>query len=197
MVSIATLNLDVYYLLRPYADLSLRTPIYNVHILHLTAAMLSLSTFKELNKYTPLQSAWKTALGHTMQHITCLIFDDTYINHFSVRCHQSIRELYTLDRTTTTQNLWSHSIPGQSVQVTTRHNPFPSMSSTEYFSVQHEVAIFLCETGEVDLTTQDVHGNTALHYLARHHLVEMGLVQALHGWGNGDGEAVWVDSRNL
>ena len=76
----------------PRFDPSIRTPIYNVHILHFAVARLSLPLVKAIVKYMPLKTAGKTALGHILLHVVCLPLDERYLNLHSEAIYISIHE---------------------------------------------------------------------------------------------------------
>lgn len=199
MAAIANLKHPAYDLLAPHTDLSLTTPIYNVHILHFAAATLSLDLLLKVAEDTPLSNAPPTALLHTLLHIVCLPLNDTYINHHSPKCHASIHELRCLDRTTRNQVLHPHPMPNQPL----RRNPNSSLSSHSTSSmssdhtVQSNLLLYLLQHTSIPLGAQDIHGNTALHYLAGHRFVNTPLLEMLRNEHMGfGGEIVWAESRN-
>ena len=67
-------NLEVFDLLLSYSETNRdqRTPIYNVHILHIATAQLSLSVLARFSASITLNNAGTTALGHTLLHVACL-----------------------------------------------------------------------------------------------------------------------------
>lgn len=77
MTAIASLNDTAYGLLAPQSDLSLTTPIYKVHILHLAAATLSLGLLLRVAENIPLDTAPPKALLHTLLQIVCLPLNDS------------------------------------------------------------------------------------------------------------------------
>ena len=104
VTAIASLNLSAY---------NLRAPLKIVHILYFAAATLSLDLFLKVAEDVPLQKAPLTALLHTLLHIIYLPLNDTYINHYSAKCHVSIHELRSLNHTTRIQILHPHPPPNQ------------------------------------------------------------------------------------
>jgi len=59
---------------------------------------------------------------------------------------------------------------------------------------QEEMVLWLLQSGTQDLRTQDVYGNTALHYLASAMWVNDELLGKVRAWNGG--ESVWKSSRN-
>lgn len=199
MTAIAGLNLPAYHLLAPHTDPTLTTPIYNIHILHLAAATLSLDIFLQVAKTIPLDTAPPTALLHTLLHIVCLPLNDNYINHHSAKCHASIHELRCLDRNTQNQTLHPHPPPNQLL----RRRPNPSLSTPSLPSLssdhpaQTALLLHLLRHTSTPLSAQDTHGNTPLHYLAGHRIVNTKLLQILLNENNSfGGPSVWTGSRN-
>ena len=199
MTAIAGLKLPAYNLLAPHTDFSITTPIYNVHILHFAAATLSLDLLLKVAEDAPLETAPLTALLHTLLHIVCLPLNDNYINHHSAKCHASIHELRCLDRTTQNQVLHPHPPPNQLL----RRNPNFSLSNSSPSSLSFDhpaqiaLVLHLLQHTTIPLSAQDIHGNTPLHYLAGHRVVNTPLVDILCSRKNSfGGEVVWAESRN-
>ncbi|MCJ1344737.1 hypothetical protein MMC31_002940 [Peltigera leucophlebia] len=199
MTAIASLNLPAYHLLAPHSDLTLTTPIYNIHILHLAAATLSLDIFLQVAKTISLDTVPPTALLHTLLHIVCLPLNDSYINHHSAKCHSSIHELRCLDRNSRNETLHPHPPPNQFLRRRPNSSPLtpplPSLSSDD--SAQTALLLHLLHHTSTPLSAQDIHGNTPLHYLAGYRNVNNKLLQILLSEENGFGaESVWAGSRN-
>lgn len=77
-------------------DPSIRTPIYNVHILHFAVARLSLSLLEVIVQAVSLAEAGTTALGHTSLHIACLPLDERFIQMHSEAVYKSVHETRNL-----------------------------------------------------------------------------------------------------
>ena len=199
MTAVAGLKLRTYDLLAPHADLSLTTPIFSVHILHFAAATLSLDLLLKVAEDSPLETAPPTALLHTLLHIVCLPLNDAYINHYSAKCHASIHELRCLDRTTQNQVLHPHPPPNQLLRRSANSSLStlsPSSLSSDH-TAQSTLLLHLLQHTSIPLGAQDVHGNTALHYLAGHRVVNTPLLEMLRNENLGfGGEVVWAESRN-
>lgn len=90
ILAVAEKNLDIYKVLSasPLVDHTLRTPVYDVHILHFSVAVLSTELFERVVRDHPRdfeKAAGSTTLGHNLLHIACLPLDDPYINVFPRR----------------------------------------------------------------------------------------------------------------
>lgn len=180
------------------ANLRVRTPVYGVHVLHIAAATLDLSVLQEVAARVPLREAGKTALRHTLLHVACLPAGDAGVQHFSAKVHASVHEVRALSGEWRRATLWPWKPRGQM-----RDAEAPFKDSGEEKGIeekarrrQEEVVGWLVEamSEDVDAAAQDVHGNTALHYLAGARVVNEGLVRwlrGLEGW-----EEVWLGKRN-
>ena len=194
-------------ILLPATSLSVRTPMYNCHILHIAAATLSLPLFQQIADAvgptaTHLSELPPTALGHTPLHIACLPLDDTHINLHSPKIHASIHEVRSLSDTWQPLNLLphpprtgapptapahstspnrqrtpspsprepNHPTPSANAETPTPHLPSPAADIPSELTAQSALVKHLLRTRYADpltaLADQDVHGNTALHYLA-------------------------------
>ena len=197
MTAVAAENNAAYDIFDPHADFSLLTPVYNVHILHFVAATLSLDLLLKVSKRVPLSTVPVTALLHNLLHIVCLPLHDTHINHYSRKCHDSMHELRCLDRTTPNLRLHPHPYPDQLL-----HRDPTTISSNITVSslplddpAQTAILLYLLRYTSISLGDQDIHGNTPLHYLAGHRVVNVDLLQTLrHEHG---GEAIWLESKNF
>jgi hypothetical protein len=157
---------------QPGIQFNLRTPIYDVHLLHLAVAKLDLPMLQHITSFIPLHHAGLTALKHTLLHIACLPKSSNEINRHSKDIHLSIHETRDLDPA---------------------NDPFIDRSSSEgnwaYFApsrttpaeqeAQTAVVKYLWDSGTQDFAARDVHGNTALHYLAGCVVVNWGLIEWL------------------
>jgi hypothetical protein len=196
-------NLEAYDILAhdTKSDLTLRTPIFSVHVLHFATARLEIALLKHIikNYITPLETAGTTALGHTLLHISTLPLTDAHINIFSPKIFYSIHDVRTLDtkrwlpidlkqRNPAYRSMLS-SVAGK------RSLPLARTSGDEDDSRrQSETVLWLLESGTQDLGAQDVYGNTALHYLASSMWVNEELMRRVRAWEGG--EIVWKESRN-
>jgi len=198
-------NLEAYGILSQQArtDLTLRTPIFSIHVLHFATARLDLPLLQHLanNPTTPLDATGTTALGHTLLHISTLSLTDTNINNFSEKIFHSIHDVRTLDTKNWLPIDFSLRNPARrSAFFSSRaENPplplVPTAEDEDDSRKQEEMVLWLLHTGTQELGAQDVHGNTPLHYLASAMWVNEGLLEKVRAWEGG--ETVWKSSRNL
>ena len=174
----------------PHANPNALTPLFKIHILHLATAALSLPA---LHLLPPPHTAPRTALGHTLLHVACLPATDEEVNHFSVKIHASVHELRTLSHTYRPLTLYPLKPRGQFRDIAP---PFSQPAPTETWERQREVVAWVLANGvAADLSAQDVHGNTPLHYLVSSRAVNEAVVEILRA-ADGEGE-VWTGRKNL
>ncbi|KAF8849093.1 ankyrin [Acephala macrosclerotiorum] len=137
----------------PNINFEIRTPIYRVHILHFAVATLNLSMLEHIIRHTPLRNAGVTSLGHTLLHIACMPANSLEVQRHSETVYKSIHE---------TRDLHAQNDPHASQPPERAHYRY----SRTNFEHQTAVVKFLWEHGAADVHEQDVHGNTALHYLS-------------------------------
>ncbi|OQE34399.1 hypothetical protein PENCOP_c018G08623 [Penicillium coprophilum] len=155
-----------HLLAHPDIELDLRTPIFDVHPLHLVVARHNPEILSFLPM--PLASAGTTALGHTLLHIASLPLTSMSLNRESSDAVRSIHCARTLEST------WlSHSQPSPlhleptraAMQVPFHHiNPPTPLTSAEQDAQLRTLRVL--SDARIDIRAQDVDGNTALHYLA-------------------------------
>jgi ankyrin repeat protein len=196
-------NLEAYDILAqfPKTDLSIRTPIFSIHVLHFATARLDLPLLQRLisNPNTALEAAGKTALGHTLLHVSTLPLTDQHINIFSEKIFRSIHEVRTLDTKRWLPIDFSMRNPHHtSIFISaSSKRPLPTPRTTddeEDSRRQEEVVLWLLHTGTQDVGAQDVYLNTPLHYLASDMWANEELLKKVREWEGG--EAVWKNSRN-
>ena len=128
----------------PEIDLSLRSPIYGVHPLHLAAAHLSIPLLEEVSAKIPLETAGATALGFTLLHIVCLPLTAAELNRTSNAIVTSITRLRSLS---------------------TKYLSDGIASKTD-LPLQTASARYVLRNTSCNVFTEDIFGNTPLHYLA-------------------------------
>ena len=128
----------------PEIDLSLRSPIYGVHPLHLAAAHLSIPLLEEVSAKIPLETAGATALGFTLLHIVCLPLTAAELNRTSNAIITSITRLRSLS---------------------TKYLSDGIASKTD-LPLQTASARYVLRNTSCNVFTEDIFGNTPLHYLA-------------------------------
>ncbi|TVY34579.1 hypothetical protein LSUB1_G006651 [Lachnellula subtilissima] len=162
----------------PSINFELRTPVYGVHILHFAVARLDLELLKHVAGKTPLENAGETALGHTLLHVACMCANVAQIQRHSDIIRKSIHETRDLR-------------PFDDI------NPECFSHGCGYFSAQTEMVKYLWNNGVRDFSKLDVHGNTALHYLAGCR----GLNEELFAWllseGGSETLCVWQEAQNI
>ncbi|KAL8755805.1 MAG: hypothetical protein Q9184_004690 [Pyrenodesmia sp. 2 TL-2023] len=91
-------NAEAYSTLRehPRVDLGIRTPVYNLSLLHFAVAKLDLQMLKTIAADVPLSEAGRTALGHSILHTACLPLDETWVQMHSLPIFTSCRETRNL-----------------------------------------------------------------------------------------------------
>jgi hypothetical protein len=196
-------NLEAYDILAhdTKSDLTLRTPIFSIHILHFATICLEIALLKHIikNYITPLETAGTTALGHTLLHISMLPLTDAHINIFSPKIFYSIHDVHTLDtkrwlpinlkQCNPTYRSMLSSVAGKHSLPLTR-----TSGNKDNLHRQSEMVLWLLESNTQDLGAQDVYGNTALHYLASSMWVNEELMRRVRAWEGG--EIMWKESRN-
>lgn len=182
-------NEEAFNKLNDYcADLSQTTPVYGVHFLHFAVARLDISIVQACERlcFTGPSGIMKpTALGHTLLHVACMPANSTHIQRYSKAIFESIHEVRFLSLGPQKKpasckrhhSSWSY-IPCYQCRGI---EPEYSSDMEDYFPQQTAMVQYLMESDILcsqDLYCQDVHGNTALHYLAGHKYVNL----ALLGW---------------
>lgn len=163
----------------------IRTPVYQVHILHFAVARLDLEIFRHISSSPKiaLHSAGITALGHTLLHVACIPANALHVQRRAEVVYKSIHE---------TRDMNTYNDPH------TRYPPefdSPIYDFEGHFKAQTAMVKYLWQNGIQDIEKQDVHGNTALHYLAGCQSMNWGLL----GWlyeDDGNVERIWREVRN-
>lgn len=160
-------------------NFEIRTPVYGVHILHFAVARLDLGLLKRVITKTPLANAGKTALGHTLLHIACMPADASQVQRYASVICRSIHETRNL-RPFNDTNALRASSPACEVK---------------HFA-QAEIVKYLWESGITDIEKRDVHGNTALHYLASSRYINQELLDWWLDVGGLNVADLWHESYN-
>ncbi|KAH9478513.1 hypothetical protein JR316_0008968 [Psilocybe cubensis] len=186
----------------PHTDLALRTPIYSVHVLHFAAALLDISLLQRLCRHTatPLSSAGCTALGHTLLHVASLPLTDLHVNIFSQKVFESVHDVRTLDtKIWVPMDLHRRNPANRGILTSKNDNvPLPRTRSAEDKldeTRQHELILWLLDSGTQNLAAEDVYGNTIMHYLASAASVNVQLLNELRAMEGG--ENVWKERKNM
>ncbi|KAF4617025.1 hypothetical protein G7Y89_g15124 [Cudoniella acicularis] len=165
----------------PQIDFNLRTPVYQVHFLHFATARLDVRILRRVMGNISLSSAGVTALGHALLHVACLPENEHYIQKHSKKIFESINEVRDL-------------VPAHMRMSDFVQQPPDERTFTAYFEAQDEVVELLIESRTQELGRKDVHGNTALHYLAGHKIPNTVLIEKLRVLPGG--EEVWTSCEN-
>jgi hypothetical protein len=84
-------DLETYYMLRDRgADSDIRTPVFDVHILHFAAALLRVDLLKAIG--IPLSKASTTAICHSLLLIAALPFNRSGFEESAPKVKQSIHD---------------------------------------------------------------------------------------------------------
>ncbi|KAL8847372.1 MAG: hypothetical protein Q9221_007583 [Calogaya cf. arnoldii] len=209
-------NTDAYRVLREHLliDLTIRTPVYNVSLLHFAVARLNLPLLQAIAADVPLDSAGRTALGHSILHIACLPLDESWVQMHSrpvfTSCRKT-RNLSELDvacegigdylqarRELEDRRLW-RKVPNVGPNKRIHPPRFSARPTREALQDCHRrqvdvVGYLLQNCPSLDLAAADVHGNTALHYLASHRDINSALLDLL--WSHDAAEEAWRFMEN-
>jgi ankyrin repeat protein len=179
-------------------DLTIRTPIFGINILHMAAASLSLPMLKAITNHSQSLTS-KTSLDHSALHIACLPLDDSVINWKSLAIATSVKDVRTLDRDWIPQHPpASYSPLGLDDHVELDLEPNSSLSlpqPIENFKDQCEVIKFLllcCQGQTAD--SKDLYLNTPLHYLASYRQVNIDALELL--LETQEGKEAWMEAEN-
>jgi hypothetical protein len=164
---------------QPRIDFNAITPIYKVHLLHFAVARLSLSLVQRVVECCPLENAPVTALGHTLLHVACMPLTRWHIQEYSQKVFESIHELRDI------------SFDSQHFRF---DNPPPRSSLYSHFGDHMELVKYLVSNNKQQITAMDIHGNTALHYLAGHAVHYRELIAWMRALP--DGEYTWMNAYN-
>jgi ankyrin repeat protein len=178
-------------------DLTIRTPILGINILHIAAASLSLPMLKAITKHSQSLNS-KTSLKHSALHIACLPLDDSVINWRSLAIATSVKDVRTLDLDWIPQHPPASYIPlglDDHVKLDLEANSSLSLPQPiEYLEDQCEVIKFLlcCQWQTAD--SKDLYQNTPMHYLASCRQVNMDALDLL--LETQEGKETWMEAEN-
>lgn len=152
---------------------------------------------KAIAEALPLNEAGKTSLGHTLLHVAGLPLDERSVDMRSEAVYKSIHETrnlsevdhYFRDRHEKSQIdnysearviLNIEDLVGFQERVCSSGAACSSQTSTTDSLTEQIVMVqYLFRYNVADVSQQDVHGNTALHYLASHIPVNNQLIEPL------------------
>ena len=165
----------------------IRTPVYQVHILHFIIARLDLEALQYVSSdpRIPLSSAGTTALGHTLLHVACMPPDSLHVQRRAEVVYRSIHETRDLSPANDPHTRFPPEFDG------------PLSEFEHHFKAQTAIIKYLWTNGIRDFENEDVHGNTALHYLAGCQSMNWELLNWLfENDKSGDVEKIWTTARN-
>lgn len=189
MMAIVSQNLAAYNLLALHIDLTFMSPIYHIYIFYLATTTLSLNIFFQIVKTISVDIVPPIILLHTLFYIVCFLLNNSYINHHSAKYYSSFYKLKCLNYITQNQTFHLYLTLGQFL----RHRPssilpIPSLSSlSSDYLVQTALFLYFFCYNFAPLGAQDIYGNTSLHYLASHHIVNTKLLKLILSENNGFG----------
>ncbi|KAK2765141.1 hypothetical protein FQN54_008840 [Arachnomyces sp. PD_36] len=186
-------------------DLSFRTPIFDVHVLHFATASLSLSCLKHVAAKVPLSSAGCTSIGHTLLHIATLPLDESEINFHSAAILRSVHDVRTLSFSWKPEPVavsFPSPVSGDDrteVDILNDDSKLSRPQDTSFFAKQVDVVRYLLVESEngryhPEARKVDIYGNTPLHYAAAYRTVNMDLLDLLVG--SAGGKEAWMEVRN-
>lgn len=186
----------------PY--LNLRTPVFNIHILHFAAASISLSCLKHAAAKVPLNKEGYTSLCHTLLHIVTLPLDESQINFHSTAILRSMHDVHTL-YVTWKPELTAISFPSSGfdditeVDILRDESKLSRPQNTDFFVKQLNVARYLlekcvCREYDVYLHKPGIYRNTPLHYVVSYRTVNIDLLGLLID--NPGGQETWMEVGN-
>lgn len=165
-------------------NLSLLSPVFGCHILHFAVARLEIDllshvidTFEDSGEKVAAVVP-RTAFGHTVLLIASLPLEDNNVNMHSLPIYNSIHEFRTLDTVWRPVKLSYNTIdrsrgPSSRGRVRGGHTTgayrgprFQDVPQHQLDAQAEVISYILQILPEEQMTLQDVHGNTFLHYLA-------------------------------
>lgn len=197
-------NMEAYAILDAHErlDRDILTPVFHVHTLHFTSALLR-KDFMQATKI-PLSSAAPTRLGHTLLHVACLPHSLAEVQT-SEKVEQSVHDIRSLRETSgilrRRENI-QYDSEGYHIRPQIRYDESGRaiLASTDRdipdeFHRQEDICKFIIsELGAEQIVLPDVHGNTALHYLAGAWYLNENLISWMRTQTNG--EFVWQKAEN-
>ena len=188
----------------PRTDLTLLTPVFHVHINHFAAAQLRLDL--RLATHIPLDDTPLTTLGHTFLHIACLPLDDIALPANAPKIQQSIHDMRMMMTKRRHLVRLSEADWLPSGEWAASHRNSRPKGTGDYWSKrpcpistarkQTEFVKYIVDQVGIanTLGVQDIHGNTALHYLAAVIEQNTDLVVWLRYQDGGD---IWSTVKNV
>ncbi|TVY84617.1 hypothetical protein LSUE1_G001516 [Lachnellula suecica] len=190
IVDYGMFNNEIFQLLarQPNMNFEIRTPVYGVHILHFAVARLDLELLKFVSAHTPLRNAGYTALGHTLLHIACMPANASQVLTSARVICRSIHETRDLRPFNDSSSLQASSFD---LDLENQPDEFEARAQADV------VKFIFREIGDRDIGKVDVHGNTALHYLAGCRFVNQELLDWMLTTGGPEVEKSFETEQNI
>jgi len=218
-------DLETYNLLRARgADPEIRTPVFDVHVLHFAAALLPMDLLKGIG--IPLSKASTTAMGHSLLHVAALPFNWSDVESSAPKVKQSIHDergmvasfricermtkewddgsgayeegqrhlVYKAEYESKVEALYRYE-GMERWERTKNPKKWIRRAAEEGFQQEAVCKFIVQELGSSQIELPDKHGNTVLHYLAGAKFPKMPLIDWLKEQGNG--ALVWREATNF
>ncbi|KAK6434156.1 hypothetical protein LTR95_009666 [Oleoguttula sp. CCFEE 5521] len=195
-------NTGAYRLLQSHPDFrpDILTPVYGVHSLHFAVAQLNAELLDVIG--LPLASASCTSIGHTLLHIACLPYDEDVIETSGPKAAASYHDTRWPDATqyrhrrvwpTTWGLSGQEDYLGYAERDKDPRDMYPT-ASEQWESQDAICKLLVAELGPKTIAQCDMHGNTALHYLAGVKDLNLDLIEWLRSQHGAN--AIWHGSVN-
>lgn len=177
-------------------NVDLSTPVFKVHALHFAAAMLREDCPEAIGLEADNVSV--TALGHTQLHVSCLPYRREEI-HQAPQIAASIHDVRSLRSTQFTRHAlekaeFSETGERQHLLLSEKSESLRDVE-VEKQKQENTCIRLVLSSGAGQVSVADIHGNTALHYLAASVFVSESLITWLRSQSGG--KQVWQTSSNL
>ena len=180
----------------PRTDLSVRTPMFGLHVLHVAVATLALSSVETCTAFVPLASAGATAQGLSVLHIACLPLHAAHIAG-TLSASRSVHHLRSLSR----RRYGGEGLRAVEYQDLRADLPETDMPPADDADAQTVVITHILDSlvgqrigGATALWTQpDGAGNTPLHYLAAYRTPNLETIER----GRREAPEAWQEARNV
>lgn len=193
-------------------NLSILSPVFGRHLLHFAVATLDIDLLSHvIEKFEDSGEniaavVPRTAFGHTLLYIASLPLEDDIVNMHSLPIYNSIHEFRTLDTVWRPVKLSYNTIdrsrgPSSRGRVRGGHTTgasrgphFPDVPQHQLDAQAEVISLLLQILPEQEMTLQDVHGNTFLHYLASIRNPDEALLTHVRTYSGG--QAAWNTISN-
>jgi ankyrin repeat protein len=189
------------------ADISITTPVFNVHALHFAAAQLRIDLMAAIiGLNQPVGATPVTNMGHTLMHIACLPLNRSQLQTSSHKVCQSIHDIRHMGpkfqiamRRPMTYNEHGEEMLFETLRENASRPVIqqPPEDPKRDHAKQEAMCKFVVAAYKDGprVSYQDKHGNNMLHYLASARYPNTSLIE----WAKqqGDGVHAWESDRNF